>query len=95
MRYPLCNNRRLTAPAVYGIHLPLCSRCIGLACGAAIGSLTTQYTSELNTLILLTTAIPCAIDGYRSYFGGGTTNGMRFITGAIAGLGAISLVARW
>ena len=35
--------------------------------------------------------IPCAVDGYRSYFAGGTTNGKRFVTGLLAG-GALSVL---
>lgn len=50
-----------------------------------------ECTTLTTAVICCLLTIPCAVDGYKSYFAGGTTNGKRFVTGLLAG-GALTVL---
>lgn len=87
-RWPLCNGRPDTAISLLGLSSPLCARCTGIVLGCLSGAaaLTTGAVPSIPLAITILACLPALIDGLQSYYGRGTTNPRRLLTGTLLGL---------
>lgn len=93
-RVPLCNGRPVTAPALFGLRLPLCWRCSTMVTTACVATaLPPAGLDPLSaSVIVLAAFVANAVDGYRSHFTSrSTTNCRRAVCGGALGV-AIAIV---
>lgn len=90
----ICHRKPERSFFIRGRQFPVCARCTGFYAGLIAYLVVRHFYThsyDLNTLLMsVILMIPAAADGVTQYFSGReSTNGLRFITGFIGGVGLI------
>ena len=99
----LCHRMPERSFFIKGHQFPVCARCTGFYTGLVaylIVNLFYSHPYDFNMLFVsMALMVPVAIDGLSQYFGPReSTNGLRFVTGFIGGVGLIiflKIILRW
>lgn len=99
----ICHRRPERSFFIKGHQFPVCARCTGFYAGLIAYLIINHFIRhayDINILMIsIILMIPVAIDGFTQYFGPReSTNGLRFITGFIGGIGLIiflKTILRW
>jgi uncharacterized membrane protein len=99
----ICHRRPERSFFIKGHQFPVCARCTGFYTGLIVYLIVHAFYDhpyDINMLIVsMMLMVPVAIDGITQYFGPReSTNGLRFTTGFIGGVGLIiflKIIIRW
>lgn len=101
LRYPfrlLCHGRVERCLLLWNTPMPICSRCVGIYAGALaslglFAATARRWNREMPSMTVVILTVPLVIDGLSQAIGlRESTNGLRLLTGLLAGLGGMAWV---